>query len=80
MAKSQLTRGLVAGKTGPMISMGPNPAIQPSLKDTEARKALANHDQQGVIPARVRSGPSQPTGQGNGRKITGGASIRGGGI
>lgn len=80
MPKSQLTRGLVTGKTGSVINMGANPAIVSGLKNTEAVKGLANHDDRGVVPKPGRSGPSQPTGKGNGRKITGGARITGGGI
>jgi hypothetical protein len=80
MAKSQLTRGLVAGKTGPMIRMGTNPAIVKGLKNTEALKGLATHEAKGSTPRKSRSGPSQPTGKGTGRKVSGGGRISGGGI
>jgi len=80
MAKSSLTKGLVAGKTGRLLAAGMtvNPAIDKSNSSRNAARALEIHAKQGVKTGPVRDGAVQPTNRANGTKVSGGAKLKGG--
>jgi hypothetical protein len=79
MAKSQLTRGLVAGKSSGLLGAGmtTNPALDNSTSTQRARALLENRARM-TRSAPTRSGASQPQNGAAGRKVSGGMTIRGG--
>ena len=80
MAKNQLTKGLVTGRTSSTISQGVNTAISGGLKNTEAKEGLAAHASKGVVKKGTQKVPAQPTGQATGSTVSGSQSLGGGGI
>jgi hypothetical protein len=82
LAKSGLTKGLVAGRSSGLIGNGMtvNPAIDNTVSGKRAKKLLAIHASQGSRAERPKSGPAQPTNRASGRRESGGAKIRGGTI
>jgi hypothetical protein len=80
MAKSPLTKGLVAGKSSGLLGAGmtTNPAIDNSNSAKVAKALLANHAQKGTKALPPRTGAAQMAKGVNGPKLSGATSIRGG--
>lgn len=80
MATSPLTKGLVAGKTGVIISsnMTVNPTADNSTSTQRAKALLASHDQKGFRTLPPKSGAKQMGNGASGRKISGAATLHGG--
>lgn len=83
MAKSPLTKGLTAGKTGRILGTGMtvNPAFDNTNSGRRAKALLRIHQTAGVRNEAPKSGPAQPNSGVGGRKQSGGsANIKGGRI
>lgn len=80
MAKSQLTRGLVAGKSSGILGAGmtTNPSLDNSTTTQRAKRGLEIHAASGIRPGPVRSGAAQMSNAASGRKLSGGMTLRGG--
>lgn len=80
MAKSPLTKGLVAGKSSGILGAGmtTNPAIDKTNSQKLAAALLANRATKGVKARPPLSGAKRPAKGTGGKKLSGGASIKGG--
>lgn len=80
MAKSALTKGLVAGKSGPVLAGGMtvNPAIDKSNSSRNAARGLEIHAAQGVKALPPRTGAARMSNGANGQKVSGGGRLKGG--